>query len=207
MPSFQDTIAGMPVLKDMTASSRDGLAERVVMDVIGRHRWPFLLEIQKEFTWDSSTAIMSFDRISRIESIMFQNTSGNWYRLEELSNTEFQRHIEMFPSERLVRWWRDGGFDGDKLNIEVWAVPSASATIKVDFVPYPNTGDIDDLPARFQLLVMKGMQSHVGTLSTLDYEFEMQRTIAREMDLQGTRDRFGKDAIQSSRMQNVNDPS
>jgi hypothetical protein len=100
--------------------------------------------------------------------------------------------------------------DADKYQIELYAAPSAAKTLKVDYTILPSLGSIDTLPARFQSLVMLGVQGlarpEVGYLLR-NYEMAIQEAIAREQDLQSKRRSVGMDNIQAARMRNVNNPS
>ena len=207
MPSFQETVDSFPGLKDLDAAGRAGLAERVVAEILGYHRWPFLLQAQQEFTWTASKAIQDLPGVFRIWSIMYPNSLGDYYRLEEKSDIEFQEFIELNPNEAMVRIWRDAGTSGSKQKIELYKVPTTAKIIKVDYTSYPSSGAIDELPFRFQNLVIKGMMSALGTYPKTSYMVDLQSAIAREKDLQGKRSHVGKDQIQSARFRNINDPS
>jgi len=207
VPDFKEVLAGMPGAKDLPPATREGLVNLVVADIAGRHRWPFLLRVQQTYTWAASDSIQSLPGVSRIWNIMYPNDSGDYYPLTELSDTEFQRWIEKNPNETVTRIWRDAGLDGDKYQFELYAAPSAAKTLKIDYTALPAQNNIEDLPYRFRLLVMRGVQAHAGALSMLDYELEIQRAIAREQDLQGRRSTMGMDPVQASRFRNVNNPS
>lgn len=207
MASFEDTVSSLPGLKDLSAAGRTGLAERTIADIAAAHAWPFLLQVQQEFIWAASAATKSFANVSRIINVMWPQ-SGKYYRLEELSDIEFQKRIEISPSESNVRWWRDAGFDGAKVILELWAVPTASATVKMDYVVLPSVNDVNSLPFRFQSLVIDGMMAMLGNYGAkVAFRQHLLDVIAREQDLQGKRHRFGKDPVQNSRMANINNPS
>jgi hypothetical protein len=207
MPSFLETVDSMPGLKDLSAAGRAGLSERVVAEILGYHRWPFLLQAQQEFTWAASTAIQDLPGVFRIWSIMYPNSQGDYYRLEEKSDIEFQEFIEFNPDEAETRIWRDAGTVGTKQKVELYKVPTSAKTLKIDYTTYPDSGDIDQLPFRFQNLVIKGMMSALGTYSKTAYMVDLQAAIAREKDLQGKRSHVGKDQIQAARFSNINSPS
>ena len=97
--------------------------------------------------------------------------------------------------------------DGDKYQFELYAVRASATTLKIDYTILPKQNDIDSLPSRFHLLVLKGMQMHVGTIHGLAYEKALQDAIAREQDLQGKRDTMGLDPVQASRKRYANNPS
>jgi len=206
MADFADTVAGMPGLKDLPASTRTGLAERVAAEILGAHRWPFLLKVQNERTWAANDAIQTLPGVFRIWNIMYPD-SDDYYRLTELSDIEFQNWIEMNPDSSEVAVWRDAGTDGNDLMIELYAVPTSSVTLKLDYTVLPSFSDIDDLPFRFQNLIMHGMMAAIGAYHNLAFQQDMQLAIAREQDLQGKRSHVGKDVIQSSRMRDINSPS
>jgi hypothetical protein len=206
MPDFKDLVASAPGLKDLSAAAQDELIEVAVMDIASAHRWPFLLQVQQEFTWAANTAIQSFSDLFRIWSIMFPDTATNYYRLQELSDIEFQRWIEQYPDDVETRVWRDAGVVGNKQSIEFYAVPTSAKTIKIDYTQLPGGSSIEDLPARFKNLVLHNMMATVGTYSQFGYTMDLQRAIAREKDLQGKRGVVGRDEIQSSRMRNINNP-
>lgn len=207
MGNFLEVVASMPGLKELTPDAREGLMEQVVSEVSGAHRWPFLLEVQRELSWVASDSIQSFPGISRIWSIMAPDSVGNYYRLEEKSDIEFQQFIEMNPNESQVRIWRDAGLDGNDLQIEMYSVPSSAKTLKVDYTGLPGSGDVSSLPARFQGLIRDGMMAALGTFPKTSYMASLQMAIAREKDLQGKRSHVGKDQIQSVRFSNINNPS
>ena len=205
---FQDMVAGLPGLKDLTAAARDGLTERVLMRIAGAHRWPFLLRVQQSFTWAASDAIQTLTGVSRIWNIMYPDSSGDYYRLTELSDIEFQNWIEQNPDSTTVDVWRDAGLDGSDQQIEIYAVPSSATTLKVDYTMLPSVNDIDDMPGRFQDLVVSGMMAMIGNYGAkVAFRQDLQDAIAREQDLQGKRSHVGMDPIQASRMRGINSPS
>lgn len=210
MPDFITTAKGLPGLGTISAQTVEGLAERVVLDITGRHRWPFLLRVQRELTWAANDAVQSFSGIARIWNIMCPDSSGDYYRLTELSDIEFQKYIELNPDITTTDIWRDAGMDGDKYQLELYAAPTSAKTLKVDYTILPNTGSIDTLPARFQRLVVLGMQAMVHPEQPYmirNYEMGIQEAIAREQDMQGRRWKVGMDNIQAARMRNANNPT
>ena len=138
---------------------------------------------------------------------MYPDSSGDYYRLTELSDMEFQNWVELHPSSSEVAVWRDAGVDGNDLRIEIYATPAASTTIKIDHTVMPSFSNIDNFPFRFQNLVIKGMMAATGAYHNLAFQDDVQLAIAREQDLQGKRSHVGKDIIQSSRMRNINSPT
>lgn len=207
MPDFADTVAGMPGLKDLPAATRDGLTERVTAEVCGAHRWPFLLKVQNERTWAANDAIQTLPGIFRIWNIMYPASNGDYYALTELSDMEFQNWIELNPNTTSVGVWRDAGTDGNDLQVELYAVPTGATTLKIDYTVLPTFSDIDELPFRFQNLIMHGMMAAVGVYHNLAFQQDMQLAIAREQDLQGKRSHVVKDPIQNSRWNSINNPS
>jgi hypothetical protein len=77
----------------------------------------------------------------------------------------------------------------------------------MDYVKLPTFAEVDSLPARLQMLVMNRMMVYAGSKGSVDWAYDLQRAVAQEMDLQGKRDRVGRDAIQASRWRNINNPS
>lgn len=207
MPDFQSTIATLPGLKDLDATGREGLAERVVAEILGAHRWPFLLQVQQTKTWAANDSIQKLPGVFRLWSVMCPDASGNYYRLEELSDIEFQRKIEENANNRETLWWRDAGLDGNDLQIELFGVPASSTVLKLDYTQLPDYSDIDSLPFRFQGLIISGMLAMVGNYGAkVAYQNELQQAIAREQDLMGKRARVGHDSIQAARMGRINSP-
>jgi hypothetical protein len=211
MAEFVEVLKGLPGMNAIGDTSLNGLISMVVSDLAGRHRWPFLLKTQQSKTWAASTATQAYPGIARIISIMFPDpTTGYYYRLEELSDIEFQKRIELYPSETQAYWWRDAGMTGNQYQIEMYAVPSSATTIKLDYVELPANDDIDTLPSRFQSLVTLGVRALANPETPFllqNYENAITNAIAREQDLQGKRYRMGVDPIQASRANNVNNPS
>jgi hypothetical protein len=210
MPDFATTIAGLPTLKDVTPETRTGLTQRVVMDLVGRHRWPFLLKVQQEFAWAANATIRSFPGVARIWNIMIPDAGDDYYRLVEQSDVEFQKWIELNPGETTPRIWRDAGMAGDEYQIEMYAEPSSAKTLKIDYTEMPNADNVDTLPGRFQSLVMLGVQAYAHPevpFLLRNYETAIVEAIAREQDLQGKRWRTGMDPVQAARWRHVNAPS
>jgi len=208
MTDFAEVVAGMPGLKDLPPATRDGLTDRVMAQICGAHRWPFLLKVQETKNWTANDSIQKIPGVFRIWSIMCPDSSGDYYRLEELSDIEFQRAIENYPDETETRWWRDAGLDGSDQQIELYAVPTSATVLKIDYTMLPSMNTIDDLPFRFQGLVIDGMMAMLGNYGAkVAFDKALMDAIAREMDLQGKRDRVGHDAVQSARWANVNNPS
>lgn len=207
MPNFIQTVQGMPVLKDLAPPTLEGLAERALAEVSAAHRWPFLLVAQESKTWAASDSVQSFPGVARIISIMAPDSNGNYYRLKELSDIEFQKFIELNPDHTDMSVWRDAGMDGDKFQIEMYKAPSSAKTLKIDYVKLPAYSQIDSLPMRLQMLVMNRMMTYVGAKPEISWSYDLQRAVAQEMDLQGKRDRVGRDQIQASRWRNINSPS
>lgn len=208
MADFAETVAGLPGLKDLTPASREGLAERVVAEILGAHRWPFLLKVQETKNWSANDSVQKLPGVFRVWSIMFPDSNGDYYRLEELSDIEFQRKIEENSDATETLWWRDAGMDGNDLQIELYAVPTSAKTIKMDYTLLPSYSDIDELPFRFQGLVISGMMAMLGNYGAkVAFQNELQHAIAREQDLMGKRARVGHDSVQASRWRNINDPS
>jgi hypothetical protein len=208
MTDFAVVVADLPGLKDMSPDGRNGLTERVMAQICGAHRWPFLLKVQETKTWAANDSIQKIPGVYRIWSVMYPDANGDYYRLEELSDIEFQRAIENNPDETQTRWWRDAGLDGSDLQIELYAVPTAQKVLKIDYTMLPSMDTIDDMPFRFQGLVIDGMLAMLGNYGAkVAFQQGLQEAISREMDLQGRRDRVGRDTIQSARWSNVNDPS
>ena len=210
MANFIETLKGMPGMAAVTDATMQGLVSMVVSDLAGRHRWPFLLKVQQSKSWVASTAVQSFPGIARIISIMYPDSGGDYYRLEELSDIEFQTYIEMSPDTADTVVWRDAGMAGNKYQIELYAVPSAAQTIKIDYVELPANDDIDVLPGRFQALVALGVRALAFPevpFILQNYENAIQQAVAREQDLQGKRYRVGTDPVRASRWRNAFDPS
>lgn len=207
MADFKDMVAGMPGLKDLTAAAQEGLAERVTAEILGYHRWPFLLQVQEQRTWAANSAIQKLPGIFRIWNIMFPDSGGDYYRLTELSDIEFQNWIELNPDSTDTEVWRDAGMDGNDMRIELYSVPSSSKVLKIDYTKMVDFSDIDSLPFRFQQLILSGMTAAIGNYGAKRaYQDELQLAVAREMDLQGKRSHVGKDIVQASRQRNINSP-
>jgi len=207
MANFSEIIADMPGLKDMTAAGRNGLAERVSAHVVGAHRWPFLLQVQQEYTWAANDAIQPLPGVVRIWNIMMPDSNGEYYRLTELSDIEFQNWIEGSPNITTSDVWRDAGMDGDDVNIEIYAAPTSAKTIKVDYTMMPSATQVNDLPFRFQNLIIEGMMAMIGNYGAKRaFQDNLLLAIAREMDLQGKRSHVGKDNIQAARWNSINNP-
>jgi len=211
MPAnFIETLKGMPGMTGIPDVAMQGMVSMVVSDLVGRHRWPFLLKTQQSKAWVANTATQKYPGIARIISIMYPDSNSDYYRLEELSDIEFQKFIELNPDETTPMFWRDAGMAGNQYQIEMYAVPTGAKTLKLDYVELPANDDIDVLPARFQALVALGARSmaHPEIPFLLqNYENAITQTIAREQDLQGRRWKAGVDQVQASRWRNVNDPS
>jgi hypothetical protein len=206
MADIQEVLASMPIVKDMSAAARQDLTDFAAMEVAGAHRWPFLLEVQRSLTWAASDAIQSFADVARIWNIMYPDSSGNYYRLDELSDMEFQSFVERNPSTTNVAIWRDAGMDGNKQQIEIYPVPAAATTLKCDYTTLVD--NIDGLPKRLHMLVVSRIMAQVGNYGAkVAYERELQMAISREMDLQGKRSHVGQDAVQAARMRYYNNPS
>ena len=206
MSDIQEIISTLPVLKDMSAGARQDLTDYAAMEVAGAHRWPFLLTVQRTFTWAASDAIQKIPGIKRIWSIMYPDSNGDYFRMTEYSDIEFQLYIQNNPGATTPAAWRDAGMDGNAMQIEMYPVPSSAATLKIDSTDLPD--GIDDLPKRLHSLVISRMMAMVGNYGAkVAYETELTRAIAREMDLQGKRSHVGKDSVQSSRQRYTNNPS
>jgi len=203
---IQEILASMPGLKDLSPAARQDLTTLSAQEIAGAHRWPFLLQVQRSLTWAASDSIQSFAEVARIWSIMYPDTDGNYYRMAELSDMEFQSYIENHPSGTEPVVWRDAGWDGNKQQIEIYPVPAAAKTLKVDYTQLVD--DIDDLPSRMHSLVISRMSAMVGNYGAkVAYERELQLAISREMDLQGKRSHVGKDPVQTGRQSHINNPS
>jgi hypothetical protein len=208
MADFKSTIASLPGLKDLDPAGREGLSERVIAEILGAHRWPFLLKVQETKSWATNDAIQKLPGVFRLWSVMYPDGDGNYYRLEELSDIEFQGYVESNPDATTVAVWRDAGLDGDALQIEIYPVPTGVKTLKLDYTLLPDYSDIDSLPFRFQNLIITGMMAMLGNYGAkVAYQNDLQHAIAREQDLMGKRARVGRDSVQSARWRNVNDPS
>lgn len=210
MADFVEVLKGMPGMAAVGDATMQGLVRMVVSDLVGRHRWPFLLKVQQSKAWAASSAVQSFAGVSRIINVMMPDSSGNYYPLEELSDIEFQKRIELYPSTTDTNWWRDAGMSGNKYQIELYAVPSVATTLKIDYIELPANDDIDALPARFQSLVAIGVRAMANPeipFLLQNFENAVSQAIAREQDLQGKRYRAGADPVQASRWTNVNNPS
>jgi hypothetical protein len=207
MADIQEIISDLPGLKDMSATARQKLTDLASMEIAGAHRWPFLLTVQRTLTWAATDAVQKFPGVKRIWSIMYPDpTSGAYYRLMEYGDIDFQSFIEQNPSHTVPAIWRDAGMDGNEMQVEIYPVPAASTTIKVDYTDMPT--NIDALPKRLHSLVISRMMAMVGNYGAkVAYDTELIRAISREMDLQGKRSHVGKDAIQSARMRSINSPS
>lgn len=210
MPDFEATAASLPGLKDISPQGRAGLAERVTAEVAGAHRWPFLLKVQEEISWAANDAIQSFAGIQRIFNIMYPGSGGDYYALKEMSDIEFQHFIEVNPSHTDAAIWRDAGMDGNKQQIEIYAAPTSAVTLKVDYNFLPDGSSIDDLPFRFQSLILLGMRAYAQPeipYLMVNFHNALQMAISREEDLSGRRRTLGRDPVYSSRWRNVNNPS
>jgi hypothetical protein len=208
MVDFAEVIADLPGLKELSPAAREGLTQQVMAQICGAHRWPFLLKVQETKTWAANDSVQKIPGVSRIWNIMFPGSGGTYYRLEELSDIEFQRAIENSPNETQTYWWRDAGLDGDDLQIELHGVPTTATVLKIDYTMLPSMDTIDDMPFRFQGLVRDGLMATFGNYGAKEiFRQNLQEAIAREMDLQGKRDRMGIDMVQSSRLRNRNNPS
>jgi hypothetical protein len=207
MANFIQTAGGLPGLKALSPETLEGLAERALAEVAAAHRWPFLLVAQESKTWAANDSVQGFHGVARLISIMAPDSNGDYYRLKELSDIEFQKFIELNPDHTDMSVWRDAGMDGDKFQIEMYKAPSSAKTLKMDYVKLPTFAEVDSLPARLQMLVMNRMMVYAGSKGSVDWAYDLQRAVAQEMDLQGKRDRVGRDAIQASRWRNINNPS
>jgi len=210
MAEFVEILKGMPGMNNIPDASMQGMVSMVVSDLAGRHRWPFLLKTQQSKTWAASTATQSYPGIARIINIMYPDSSGNYYMLEEKSDMEFQKRIELEPDATDTTIWRDAGLTGNKYQIELYAVPTSAKTLLMDYVELPANDDITSLPARFQSLVAIGVRSLANPeipFLMQNYENAIMTAIGREQDLQGKRWKMGADSIQASRMRNINDPA
>lgn len=206
MSDIQEIVASLPGLKDMTPAARQDLTNLAAQEVAGAHRWPFLLQVQQSLTWAASDAIQSFPEIKRIWSIMYPDSDGDYFRLQERSDMEFQSYIENNPDATEPAIWRDAGMDGNKQQIEIYPVPTAVKTLKADYTLLAD--DIDSLPSRLHSLVVSRMMAMVGNYGAkVSYERELQLAISREMDLQGKRSHVARDSHQNSRLSNINNPS
>jgi hypothetical protein len=180
----------------------------VLAEIVGAHRWPFLLKVQETKNWAANDAIQKIVGVSRLWSIMYPDSNGDYYRLEELSDIEFQKYIENNPNTTETTVWRDAGYDGNDMQIELYAKPTAVKVLKIDYTQMPDVTSIDTFPHRFQGLVIDGMMAMLGNYGAkVAYRQSLQEAISREMDLQGKRDRVGMDQVQAARWRGVYDPS
>jgi len=210
MADFMAGLAGYPLLKDLPPATREMLVEQVIQEIIGFHRWPFLLRVQQSVTWAASDAVQSIPNVIRIINVMFPDSSGDYYRLKEMSDIEFQKWIELNPNETDTQIWRDAGMDGTNYQIELFAAPTSAKALKIDYIAMPTTTNIDTLPSQFRNLVGLGVQAHARPelpYLMMNYKQGLVEAVAREESMQGRRDRVGRDPIQAARMRNVNDPS
>lgn len=210
MAEFTEVLKGMPGMAGVPDTTLNGLVDMVVSDLAGRHRWPFLLKVQQSKSWAASTAVQSFPGIARIISVMYPDTNGDYYRLQELSDIEFQKRIELSPDETSTLFWRDAGMTGNQFQLELYAVPTSAKTLKLDYVELPANDGIDNLPGRFHSLIALGVRALANPeipFLLSNFENAVQQAIAREQDLQGKRYVTGTDPIQAARWRNVNDPS
>lgn len=210
MPDFKSTAAGLPNLSGLSQNTRDGLTERVIGEVAAFHRWPFLNQTERTLNWAANDQVQKFPDIFRITSINMPDDSGNYYMLTELSDLEFRRHIELNPSDSKARVWRDAGYLGTDLQIEIYAPPTSATVIKVDLVRAVNTSNIDEMPQRFQMLIMTGIQAYAHPevpFLMQNYMSQLQAAVAREQDLSsGQRRKLVMDPLQAERWRRINDP-
>jgi hypothetical protein len=206
MADIQEIVASLPGLKDMSPAARQDLTDLSAQEIAGAHRWPFLLKVQQSLTWAANDAIQSFPEVSRIWSLMYPDSSGDYYRLEELDDMAFQSYIENNPDATIPAIWRDAGMDGNKQQIEIFPVPTGATTLKADYTLLAD--NIDSLPSRLHSLVVSRMVAILGNYGAkVAYERELQLAISREMDLQGKRSHVARDYIQADRMRNINNPT
>lgn len=209
MPSLKALCLGLPGIKEKVSSEIvDGLIETIVADVTGSVRWPFLKEVGTLLTWTSATTIQSFPNLSFIENLETTNDNSDYFPMIEFSDKEFRRWQSMNPEETRDRIWRPAGYDGNKLNLEIFAAPAVGTVLRCDAFILPSTNDENTLPARFTSLIVEGVKAHVGTGTFFDYERQLQRAVAREQNISTSkRRRVGMDAITASRMRNINNPA
>lgn len=208
MADFIGTLKAMPQMSGMT-NAVEGLVDDAILDLYGKHRWPFLKETDRELSWAASDSKQAFDGIARITSVRYPDSSSQKRPLELLSDDRFAEYKYQNYNMTEIRVWRDAGLAGDKTNIELFAVPGAAVTLECDCYPIPTVADIDLLPGYFRRLVRLMVLSEApdGRVSVVNIDYAVREAIAREEDMAGEVNYIGPDDHIQGMMRDVNNPS
>jgi len=211
MPDFIETLKGMPQVKGaaMTADTVRGLVDDAILDLYGKHRWPFLKTVNRSLAWVANTAVQFFPSLSRITAIRYPDSNGQNRPLLLRDDALFTRY-QYDNSTTSDTWiWRDAGMSGNKLGIELYAVPTAAKILKVDAYEIPGSSDIDTLPGYFRRLVRMMVLSEIPNsgISVVNVDYSVREAIAREEDMSGEVSSVGMDDHQEAMMRDVNAPS